>query len=401
MVDNLLPIVQANLSVEARVVAASLFFICSALAGYAAQFGDFTYEEHDTYIEITYYPREATGDVIIPSEIVGKPVTSIGVAAFRFCRWLTSVTIGNGVTSIGEQAFSYCNTLTSVTIPDGVTIIGKAAFSRCSGLMALTVNASNPVYSSVDGVLFDKSQTTLISFPSGRTGSYTIPESITSIGESAFLDCTNLTSVTIPDGVTGIEMAAFGDCENLTSVTIPGSVTRIGDDVFTYCTSLTAIYFKGNTPSIGSSVFSNADSVIVYFLSGMTGWGATYGDRPTKEAPNGGIPIDDLEGWFFSEWFGFYATILDPWLFHAEHGFIYRYPESRNGSTYFYDDAMGAWWWTSETIYPFIYAYNPPADNAGTDTGDAWLWYFEDSKTPRVFGVATGDDAGAFLFFGP
>jgi hypothetical protein len=205
-------IVVMNLSAPKHPIAAFAFFICSTLAGPAAQFGDFTYVEYDTYVEITYYPREATGDVIIPNEIVGKPVTSVGVAAFRFCRWLTSVTIGNGVTSIGEQAFSYCNTLTSVTIPDGVTIIGKAAFSRCSSLMALTVNASNPVYSSVDGVLFDKSQTTLISFPSGRTGSYTIPESITSIGESAFLDCTNLTSVTIPDGVTSIEMAAFGDC---------------------------------------------------------------------------------------------------------------------------------------------------------------------------------------------
>jgi hypothetical protein len=382
-------------------VAAFAFFICSPLAADAAQFGNFTYVEYDTYIEITYYPREATGEVKIPSEIVGKPVTSIGDRAFNFCRWLTGVTIGNGITSIGEQAFSYCNSLTSITIPDGVTIIGKAAFSRCRSLTAITVDASNLGYSSVDGVLFDKRQTTLISFPSGRTGSYTIPESVTSIGESAFLDCTNLTNVTIPDGVTSIEMAAFGDCESLTSVTIPDSVTRIGDYGFTYCTSLTAIYFKGNAPSIGSSVFSNADNVTVYHLSGTSGWNATYGGRPTIEAPLGGIPLDELDGWFISEWFGYYATIHDPWLFHAEHGFLYRHPESRNGSTYIYDDAMGAWWWTSETVYPFIYAFDPPPDNGGTDIEAEWLWYFEETKTPRSFGVLTGPIAGSFLFFGP
>jgi hypothetical protein len=171
--------------------------------------------------------------------------------------------------------------------------------------------------------------------------------------------------------------------------------------VFTYCTSLTAIYFKGNAPSVGSSVFSNADSVTVYYLSGKTGWGATFSDRPTAETPLGGIPVYDLEGWFFSEWFGFFAPILDPWLFHSEHGFLYQNPESRNGSTHFYDDAMGAWWWTSETIYPFIYAFDPPADYAGTDVESCWLYYFEESNTPRSFGVATGASAGQFLFFGP
>jgi len=107
------------------------------------------------------------------------------------------------------------------------------------------------------------------------------------------------------------------------------------------------------------------------------------------------------EGWFLSDWWGEYHATYAPWLFHAEHGFIYRSPGSTNASLYFYDDAMGAWWWTNEDIYPFIYAYNPPADNTGTDTGDAWLWYFEETKTPRLFGVVTGDSAGSFLYFDP
>lgn len=148
-------------------------------------------------------------------------------------------------------------------------------------------------------------------------------------------------------------------------------------------------------------MFEFSVNATVYYLPGTTGWGETYGGRPTEEAPNGGIPVEGLEGWFFSEWFGYYATPLDPWLFHAEHGFIYRYPESTNASNYFYDDAMATWWWTRDTYYPSLYAFNPPADNSGTDIAAAWLWYFEGTKSPRSFGVMTGDSAGSFLFFDP
>ena len=66
-----------------------------------------------------------------------------------------------------------------------------------------------------------------------------------------------------------------------------------------------------------------------------------------------------------------------------------------------YDDTMQAWWWSSEDVYPFIYTFDPPADDAGTDIESAWLFYFEDSRTPRSFGVVTGANGGAFLFFGP
>ena len=115
----------------------------------------------------------------------------------------------------------------------------------------------------------------------------------------------------------------------------------------------------------------------------------------------GGKPTGGVEGWYRSEWFGDYSTAFAPWLLHAEHGFIFRYPESTNESLFVYDDAMGAWWWTNEEIYPYIHVFDPPPDNAGIDIYSAMLWYFEGTKSPRVFGVVTGSDTGDFLFFSP
>ncbi len=140
----------------------------------------------------------------------------------------------------------------------------------------------NTFYSSVDGVLFNKSQTTLLQYPDGKVRSdYTVPNSVISIGYSAFAYCTNLTSVTIPNGVTSIGYSAFERCTSLTNLTIPNSVTNIGNYAFQLCTSLTGVYFQGNAPSPGSGIFYLDDNAIVYYLPGTTGWGATYGGRPT------------------------------------------------------------------------------------------------------------------------
>jgi len=108
-----------------------------------------------------------------------------------------------------------------------------------------------------------------------------------------------------------------------------------------------------------------------------------------------------MQDWHVSDWWGDYSVAFAPWLFHAEHGFIYLHPRSTNESLYVYDDAMDTWCWTSSTIYPFIYAFDPPADIAGTDIEDAWVFYFGDTKGPRIFGIVTGAGAGGGLFFGP
>ena len=168
---------------------------------------------------------------------------------------------GKTVTSIESYAFNYCTSLTSVTIPNSVTNIGVRAFDSCTSLTAITVDALNSFYSSVDGVLFNKSQTTLIQCPGGKAGSYTIPNSVTSIGDYAFSCCTSLTSVTIPDSVTSIGDGAFDSCTSLTSVTIPNSVTSIGDGAFAYCTSLTSVTIPNSVTSIGGGAFACCTSL--------------------------------------------------------------------------------------------------------------------------------------------
>jgi BspA type Leucine rich repeat region (6 copies) len=203
--------------------------------------------------------------VTIPTNINGLTVTSIGVLAFENDS-LTSVTIPGSVTSIGNYAFVGCTNLTSVTIPNSITNIGNYAFGFCKNLTSITVDASNSAYSSMNGVLFDKAQATLLQFPGGLGGSYTITNSVTSIGDEAFAYCP-LTSVTIPNSVTSIGSYAFGGC-GLTSVTIPNSVTSIGSFGFFFCTNLTSVTIPNSVTSIGDNAFAECYSLINVTIPG-------------------------------------------------------------------------------------------------------------------------------------
>ena len=115
----------------------------------------------------------------------------------------------------------------------------------------------------------------------------------------------------------------------------------------------------------------------------------------------GGTPVEGLEGWFFSDWLGFYNTAFVPWLFHAQHGLLFRAEGSTDESTFIFDLSMSAWWWTNTTTYPFLFAFNPQPDSSGTDVDTQWLFYFEETSAPRVFAIMTGSLAGQNLFFDP
>ena len=166
------------------------------------------------------------------------------------------------VTGIGSGAFTWCSSLTGVTIPASVSSIGENAFYGCIALTGITVAAGNGSYCSDGGVLFDKERTTLIRYPASKAGtSYSIPNSVISIGSGAFQYSRKLTSVTIPAGVTSIGEHAFEQCDALTSAAIPAGVTSISDRCFYDCWSLTDVTIPAGVTSIGESAFYRCSSL--------------------------------------------------------------------------------------------------------------------------------------------
>ena len=220
----------------------------------------------NTELEVTYRfsPYEDySGSIVIPDLVKyngqNYSVTSIGDEAFRECSGLTSITIPNSVTSIGEYAFCDCKGLTSVTIPNSVTSIGNCAFAACYGLTSITVEEGNSIYDSRDNcnAVIEKSKNILI-FGCQNT---IIPNSVTSIREWAFCDCSGLTSVTIPNSVKSIGSYAFVGCSGLTSITIPNSVTSIGEGSFSSCSGLTSITISNSVTSIRKWTFQSCLSL--------------------------------------------------------------------------------------------------------------------------------------------
>ncbi|EDR28522.1 hypothetical protein, conserved [Entamoeba dispar SAW760] len=179
---------------------------------------------------------------------ISTSVTSIGNSAFYSCTSLSSIDISNNIISIGDYAFEPCTSLTKVNIGNSVSTIGEYAFYNCMSLTSIDVDTSNPSYSSLDGVLYNKDKTLLIQYPIGNSRtSYSIPPSVTVIGESAFWHCTSLTSINIPDSVTEIDDFAFESCITLTCVSYEGTkeITNIGKEIFGF-SSINSIHVPDN-----------------------------------------------------------------------------------------------------------------------------------------------------------
>jgi len=199
------------------------------------------------------------GDITIPDDIDGIPVTTIGYKAFDGASAVTSVEIPSGVVTIENSVFRLCSLLTKITIPDTVTSLGIGLFYKCHSLTEIDVDAANANFSSVDGVLFNKDKSTLIAYPAGKQGDYVLPDTVGTIGTRAFISCTNLIRVTIPS-----------------------SISEVGDYAFFGCSNLKAVYCKGDAPSAGSQIFGNTpSSLTIYYVDGTSGWGTTFEGRST------------------------------------------------------------------------------------------------------------------------
>ena len=195
----------------------------------------------------------------LTSVIIPNSVMSIENSAFTGCISLTSITIPNSVTSIENSAFLGCISLTSITIPNSVMSIENPAFPGCISLTSMVVENGNTTYDSRENcnAIIETATNTLIAGCQNTI----IPNSVTSIGDYAFIDYSSLTSITIPNSVTSIGDKAFYDCSSLTSINIPNSVTSIGSRAFYDCSSLTSINIPNSVTSIGNTAFYNCSSL--------------------------------------------------------------------------------------------------------------------------------------------
>lgn len=208
--------------------------------------------------------QNINGDIVIPSYINGRSVTTIGDRAFLGCSNVTSVVIPETVRSIRDEAFLGCAALTNVTIPASVTSIGENAFTWCEGMSNFVVATGNRRYKSDAGLLLTKDGRTLIS---GVNGCEMIPKEVTHIAEWAFSGRRQLTNIMIPGSVMQIGDCAFTDCDRLTNVIIRAGVTSIGALAFGGCSNLLYVTIPSSVTSIGEWAFPKCDKGRTFFVS--------------------------------------------------------------------------------------------------------------------------------------
>ncbi len=179
------------------------------------------------------------------------------------------VVIPEGVKGIGEDAFngsvtgnSFISAITSISLPSTLESIDPYVFDFCDALASFSVATGNTNFVTENGILYNIDKTTIVRYPQAKAGdSFDIPNTVETIGYSAFWHCTNLVSVEIPTSVETIQEAAFGECSSIISITIPNSVKSIEAGAFMYCSKLETISIAGSVAFLGNLIFLNCSSL--------------------------------------------------------------------------------------------------------------------------------------------
>ena len=288
---------------------------------------DFEFDKDENGWSVTgYYGRSE--EVVFPASYKNKPVKNIAnLFSPNQKKKIKNVIIPESITSIGEGAFQGCTGLTSIKLPESLAFIGMEVFCGCTGLTEISVDENNPVFRSLDGVLFDKTMITLIWFPDGKKGKYSVPDGIVAIESDVFCNCKltgislpeslqiidgfgfhsdQLTDITVselnpvfssidgvlfdkkkhklieyprnkdktdyavPDGINFIEHLAFSGCKRLVNIVLPESLELIGERAFAGCEGLKAIILPMSLQYVGKQVFEDCPNLKTISLSRKT-----------------------------------------------------------------------------------------------------------------------------------
>lgn len=224
--------------------------------------------KEDGTAEITDANDKYMETLDIPAELDGYRVTSIGPSAFHSMRNLETVIIPEGVTTLKDTAFWGCNNLKSVSIPNSlVSVAYMDLFTSGDHLEKVEVSPDHPLFAVENRALINKQDRMLIRFlDDGDTGSYEISRGIRELGTNAFAN-SRLSSVIIPDTVTTLGSGAFIDCENLTELVIPDSVVELHNEVFFGCSSLQSVNIPDHVVNMGIAQFYGCENLKTVTIS--------------------------------------------------------------------------------------------------------------------------------------